>query len=321
MHESENSITTIDCHYLHPKHSAAYLMVEEGQALFVENSTVHAIPLLMAALEEAGLRPDDVRYAIITHLHLDHAGGTSALVRQCPNATVLAHPRATRHLIDPERLIGGVKAVYGEEEFDRLYAPILPIDESRVRAMADNETLAFGQRTLTFLHTLGHAKHHMCIHDSGTNSVFTGDNFGIYYLAERRSRRPFLLCSSAPTDFDADQARVSARRILATGAQRLYLTHFGALDDIAEAAEVLFEGIDRAEDVLNRAIASGLTGDALQRFCEDGVRDARDAIVAACGVELDEQNRLSGDREVALNAQGLAFVAQRRLDEAAEQSG
>ncbi|NIA12640.1 MAG: MBL fold metallo-hydrolase [Nitrospiraceae bacterium] len=318
MPVSENSVITIDCHYLRPKHSAAYLLVEDGQALFIENSTVHAVPLLLEALEQAGLRRDQVRYAIITHLHLDHAGGTSALVRECPNATVLAHPRATRHLVDPERLIAGVKAVYGDEEFERLYAPILPIDERRVRAMADSETLAFGQRTLTFLHTLGHAKHHMCIHDSGSNSVFTGDSFGIYYLAERRSERPFLLCSSAPTDFDPEQARASVRRIMATGAQRLYPTHFGALDDVAGAGEVLLEAIDRVDGVLTRAIASDLTGDTLLRFCEDGVREAQDALVASCGAQFDEEERQILDEEAHINAQGLAFAAEKRM---AEQAG
>ncbi len=307
------SVITIDCHYIEPEHAAAYLMIEQGRAAFVDNNTVHAVPLLLKALEDRGISPADVAYIIPTHLHLDHGGGTSALVNECPNATVLAHPRAVRHLIEPSRLIEGVKAVYGEAEFNRLYAPIFPIDTGRVRGVEDNEALRFGDRLLTFMHTRGHANHHICIHDSTSNGVFTGDAFGVEYKAGRVTKRPFLMCSSAPTDFDPEAARASIRRIIGTGADRVFVAHFGELAAVRAGAEVMFESINRMEAILKDAIASGLTGPALRYFCEARVRTAFEEQIAACGTVLEEGAWRSIETGIRIDAQGIAYLAARKL--------
>ncbi|EJP18291.1 metallo-beta-lactamase domain protein [Leptospira interrogans str. FPW2026] len=96
---------TIDCDYISPGIACAYLIVENGEAAFVENNTNHSIPILLEELQKVGRKPEDVKYIIITHVHLDHAGGTGLLAKYCPNATILAHPKAAKHLINPERLI------------------------------------------------------------------------------------------------------------------------------------------------------------------------------------------------------------------------
>ena len=310
-------VSTIDCQYLGPEHAAAYLLIQGDEAAFVENNTVHAVPLLMRALETHGVRREQVAYAIITHLHLDHAGATSALVKQCPNATVLAHPRAVRHLVDPSRLIAGVKAVYGAGGFNAMYAPIEPIDPARVRGVAEGETVDLGGRTLTFLQTPGHAKHHIAIHESGSNGVFTGDAFGYNYRPSRSSERPFLLFPTAPTDFDPDAARESVRRILATGAERAYLTHFGELAAIEEGAEVVLASIKRMEGIVRNATASGLAGGELQRFCEERVREAYAAQAAFCGATLDEDDWRRFDADIPVDAQGLAVLVEKAAAESA----
>jgi len=117
---NHDSVVTVDCNHLMPKFAAAYLIVEGDRAAFVDNNTSRATPLLMQALDTHGLRPEQVIYAIVTHVHLDHAGGTSALLRECPNAVAMAHPRAARHLVSPSRLVAAVKSVYGESTFDDL---------------------------------------------------------------------------------------------------------------------------------------------------------------------------------------------------------
>ncbi len=310
------AVVTVDCEYLEPEHAAAYLLIENGEAVFIDNNTVHAVPLLLDALAHYGLGPSAVRYVIPTHLHLDHGGGTSALVERCPNASVLAHPRAVRHLCEPERLIAGVKAVYGEAEFERLYAPILPIEASRVRGVEDGETLAFGERTFTFMQTRGHANHHICIHDSKSNGVFSGDTFGVNYKAKRPTVLPFILYSTAPTDFDPGEARRSIQRILDTGAQRVYLAHYGELQRVREGAEVLFASIDAMEAILNDAEASGLEGDALQRFCEARAERAFRESIEACGVTLEDGAEHQLAIDVRIGAQGLAYVAAKRRNSA-----
>ena len=307
-----DSVITIDCQYMAPEHAAAYLIVEGGRAAFVDNNTAWAVPLLLEALASHGLGPEQVEYVIITHLHLDHAGGTSALMSECPNAVVLAHPRAPRHLADPERLIAGVKAVYGEEKFNTLYGTIEPIDPGRLRAVEDGETVLLGERPLRFIHTLGHAIHHVCIHDEATSGVFTGDSFGVAYNAQRNSARPFLICSSAPTGFDPEQARVSVRKILDTGAERAYLPHFGFLEPIKEAADVLLESIGQMETILDDATASDLSGLELQAFCEQRVMAAADVHMRACGAVLREDEGALLRVDLQIDAQGIAFVAGKR---------
>lgn len=311
MRDVGQAVITIDCHYFGPEHAASYLLIEERRAAFVDNNTVHAIPHLFRALEEHGLQPRDVQYLIITHLHLDHAGATSALVRECQHATVLTHPRGLRHLTEPARLIAGVKAVYGEDAYQRLYGDILPIAPDRIRAMEDGETLQFGRRTLQFLHTRGHSNHHCCIHDSLSNGVFTGDTFGVEYKASRPTKYPYLLCSTAPPDFDPAAARASVDRIVATGAERVYLAHFGELALAGEAPAIIRRSIDRMEGILHEAQASGLQGGELLRFCEAGLRAAITDQAHYCETVFAPEDQHLLDTDIRIDAQGIALCAER----------
>ena len=182
-------------------------MVEKDQAAFVDTNTTHSVPLLIEKLRTLGLSPEAVSYLIITHVHLDHAGGASALLKLCPNATLLAHPKAARHMIDPSKLVTSAKKVYGEAQFDQLYGAIDSIPKERVQVIEDGEVIAFGTRTFQFFYTRGHANHHFCIWDSASNGVFTGDSFGLAYPALQK-RGLFIFPSTSPTDFDPDEARL-----------------------------------------------------------------------------------------------------------------
>lgn len=303
---------TLDCFYLdQPEFAAAYLLRGGAEAAFVDNNTTLAVPRLLAALAAEGLEPADVRWIIVTHVHLDHAGGTAALAAACPSATVLCHPRAERHLLDPSRLVASARVVYGDATFDRLYGTIDAIAASRVRVVADGERVPLGSRDLEFLHTRGHANHHMCILDAHRGDVLTGDAFGLCYPTLQRGRR-FLFPSTSPTEFDAPEARAAVRRIVATGADRALLTHFGPITDLAAGAEDLLEWIDASEAVLEAAVVCDLPNGALEAFCFERIDALFDRKLAAAGLQLDARERdlLRHDRE--LNAAGLAFVAAKR---------
>jgi len=306
-------IHTIDTHYLdRPEVAAAYLVVEGDRAAFVDNNTNAAVPRLLAALEEQGLRPEQVEYLIITHVHLDHAGGTSKLAKACPNATVLAHPRAAPHVIDPSKLVASASAVYGEDEFKRLYGTIEPVAEDRMRVMDDEETLRFGSRELRFLHTRGHANHHFCIADSASGAIFAGDAFGLVYPA-LQGEGIFAFPSTSPTDFEPELARDSVRRLVDERPSCIYVTHFGAVADIETAAGQLTRHLDFAERLRDDAEASDLPDEELEAYCRPrlydyfaGLLDGRGKL--GCNASVWSHLKLDLD----LNAQGIAFAASKR---------
>ena len=135
---------TIDTQYLFPKFAAAYLVTEPDRAFFIENNTTRSIPTLLQTLHRSGFRNEQVEYVIVTHVHLDHAGGTSALMKACPHAVLLAHPRAAPHMIDPSRLVQSARQVYGDQEFEKLYGQIDPVDPKRVRVVETEKPSSLG---------------------------------------------------------------------------------------------------------------------------------------------------------------------------------
>lgn len=315
-----DSVTTIDTNYLgHPQFAAAYLMVENDRAAFVDNNTNGSVPLLLDALRASGVKPANVDYLFVTHIHLDHAGGTSALSQACPNAQIVAHPRAAPHLIDPTRLVASASAVYGEERFRELYGELAPIAESRVQTVEDGETMTWGNRKLSFLHTRGHANHHYCLVDPAAECVFTGDAFGLVYPL-LQAQGLFAMPSTSPTDFDGPLARESVERIVATGMRRVFPTHYGEVTQIEDAADQLIRHLEFSERVMLDAEASELPDDALT----DYVRGRIDDYFVG---RLDQHGSLAHDPAIRrlleldldLNAQGLAFVAAKRRRKAREQ--
>lgn len=274
-------------------------MIENGRAAFIENNTSHAIPYLLKALKENQLAPEAVDYIIVTHAHLDHAGGTSALLHHCKNATVLAHPKAARTLINPEKLIQSAIKVYGEEAFKDLYGNISPIPDSNVRSIQDGEILNWGNRTLTFFHTLGHATHHMCVYDSKSQGVFTGDTFGLRY-PDLQSQGLFIIPSTSPIDYDPVEAKKSVDRILAFHPKRLFLTHYGEVDNIANAKVQILKNLDIHENIFKWAQENLDLGENLVTHIEHQLKTAYQPF----------ENELELD--LRLNAQGIAFAARKQ---------
>jgi glyoxylase-like metal-dependent hydrolase (beta-lactamase superfamily II) len=253
-----------------------------------------------------------LEYAILTHLHLDHAGGTSALLKACPRAVVLAHPRAVRHLIDPSRLLSSAERVYGKEIFEAVYGPMEPIEAERVRSVADGERLRWGNRTLTFLHTPGHAKHHVCLHDSESNGIFTGDTFGVSYGPLRQSDPACLLPSCPPTDWDPEQARDSIRRIMETGAGIAFLGHFGEYAPLKAGAAQLMAALDRLEEILRDIVRDDRPREELISLAEVRIRAVTEEhLKGHCGLSLSEEDWAWLEPEIQLNAQGLIHAAER----------
>ncbi len=300
---NDHGIHVIDTAFQRDHFDAAYLIVENGRAAFVDCGTNHSVPLLLEALAVAGLSPSDVDWVLPTHAHLDHAGGAGLLMQRLPNARLVAHPRAAPHLIDPARLIAGATAVYGETEMQRSYGQIQPVPEERVVIAEDGHSIGLAGRTLLLLDTPGHARHHYCVWDERSRSWFTGDTFGLSYRELDSAQGAFILPTSSPVQFEPELLKASIGRMLAYAPQRMRLTHYGAVGNVEKLAENLFEQIDAMV--------------AIARSC-DGVPDRHRCLVAALtalyleranahGCPLDDagvQRVLAMDIE--LNAQGLA---------------
>lgn len=290
--------------------AAVYLVQDRREAAFIDTNTTRAVPRLLEALRAAELTPADVRYVIVTHIHLDHGGGAGELIGMCPNATVLAHPRAVPHLLDPTRLIASARGVYGEL-FDDLYGEVSAVTADRVRALEDGACVELGRRSLRFLHTRGHANHHFCIHDEQASAVFTGDAFGIILPGLQRNG----LCafpSASPTDFDAPAAHDSIEKILATGARRVFPTHFGEHLDLTNAGAELHRQIDLYAEIVDEADSSGRGGAALEDFCLARVTTIMDRQLERLGLRGDAVARRLVEMDTRLNGWGLAFAVRKR---------
>ncbi|GAC1453014.1 MAG: MBL fold metallo-hydrolase [Steroidobacteraceae bacterium] len=239
LYPHPHGITAVDCEYLYSGHAAAHLIVDGGRAAFVDVGTNASVPYLLAALAQLGVAREAVDYLLLTHVHLDHAGGAGSLMRELPHAQAVLHPRGAPHMIDPSRLIAGSRAVYGAERFARLYGELVPIPPARVRVVADGERLTLGSRALTLLHTRGHAEHHYVVVDEAHDSIFSGDTFGISYPALGTPAGAFITPSTVPTQFDPEQHLASIDRMLACRPQSIYLMHFSRVTGVPRLGAML----------------------------------------------------------------------------------
>ncbi len=231
-------------------------------------------------------------------------------MKACPNATLLAHPRAARHLIDPSRLVASARTVYGAERFHELYGDIEAIPAERVRSMEDGERVRLGARELFFFHTRGHANHHLCVHDSGSNGIFTGDAFGLVYPA-LQAHGTFAFPTTSPTDYLPEEALAAVRQIASRGAERVFLTHFGEYADVAGIARQLETGLAFSAELFAKARDSGLTGAELERLCRDALDRHFAERLRESGLPDSKETWDLLALDLELNAQGIAYAAQK----------
>ncbi|KAA0965651.1 MBL fold metallo-hydrolase [Sporosarcina sp. ANT_H38] len=209
-----------------PERTGTYVFDEEELTL-VDTGPSPSVKYVKRGLDALGFSLDQVKYIIVTHIHLDHSGGAGLLIQQCPNATVVVHPRGARHLVDPERLIAGAKVVYGER-FSELFDPIIAVPKEHLLVKEEGDTLKIGPTcTLKFLDTPGHAKHHFSIYDPVSNGLFTGDTVGIRYEQLIRDGVDLFLPSTSPNQFEPEAMRRAINRMLGMNLDCIYFGHFG----------------------------------------------------------------------------------------------
>ena len=248
--------------------TAGYLI--EGDApVLVETGSQSSIAVLLGALDELGLGPEDLAGVAVTHIHLDHAGGVGDVAKAFPRATVYVHEKGARHLVDPTRLVRSAGMVYGDL-LDSLYGRLEPTAPERIHVLEDGEDIVVSPtRVLTTVDSPGHAKHHLALHDSQSGILFVGDAVGVR-LPDAGVLRP----ATPPPDFDLDLAITSLHKFVDRKPAEVALAHYGLVPDPidtlheaegilrqwAEVAEKAFrEGRDIAE-ALDVAFSGALAG-------------------------------------------------------------
>jgi glyoxylase-like metal-dependent hydrolase (beta-lactamase superfamily II) len=240
----EHGIVAVDTEYARPLQDASHLIIENGRGAFVDTGVNSSVPKLLNALRQSDLDPADVDFLFLTHIHLDHAGGAGLLMQSLPNARCVIHPRGARHMIDPSRLMAGTKAVYGDEETERLYGEIVPIDAASIDVAEDGETFSLNGRELQAFFTEGHARHHYCLSDPQSKGVFTGDSFGVSYRELDTAAGEIVFPTTTPIHFDPPEAHKSVDRIMSYAPERLYLTHYSEVGNLDRLAQEMHKGID-----------------------------------------------------------------------------
>ena len=295
-----HGITCIDTLQGRPGMACCYLLARQGEDAFIEAGTSHGVPGLLALLSARGIRADQVRYVIPTHVHLDHAGGVGTLMGALPEAQLVVHPRGARHMIDPAKLIAGATAVYGEAVVQAQYGEIRGVPAARVIEAADGHEVRLGDGVLRFFDSPGHARHHFCIFDPVSQGFFTGDTFGLSYREFDSAKGPFLFPTTTPVQFEPEAWQHTLDRLLAAEPKRMYLTHYGAVSPVPALAETLRQGLRRYQalarelaDVDNRhtRLRDALTQLTLEQLKAHGspVDEATSRTLLALDMELNAQ--------------------------------
>jgi len=299
-------IHTIDTGFHRPAFDACYLVVENGRGAFIDTGTTHSLPRLLAAVEAAGLQRSAVDWVIVTHVHLDHAGGAGALMQALPDAKLLAHPRGARHMIEPLALLNGARAVYGAQEVTRAYGEVIPVPAQRVVESHDGMVVELAGRPLVLIDTPGHARHHHCIWDERSRGFFTGDTFGLSYREFDTAQGPWLLPTTTPVQFEPEALKQSVQRMLGYHPERLYLTHYGCVEGVPRLGEMMLAQVDEIVALGERlrplpaaerhpALMAGLAALYTTRLQRLGSTVPRDDALALLAMDLE------------LNAQGIGI--------------
>jgi glyoxylase-like metal-dependent hydrolase (beta-lactamase superfamily II) len=298
-----HGICAIDAEHRRPGLAAFYLLVEGDAAAFIDTGTSHSVPRALEVLRAKRMTPEQVAYVIPTHVHLDHAGGAGEMMRQFPHAQLVVHPRGARHMTDPAKLIAGVAQAYGQEEAARSFGSVVPVPAERVIEAPDNFTLNLNGRELLFLDTPGHARHHFCVVDARSASIFSGDTFGISYRELDTEHGAFVFPTTTAVQFDPEALHTSIDRLLSYKPRQMLLTHFGRVTEIVRLADDMHTLID-AFVRLGRQVKNA--GAERHNLLMQGQHTILLPRLRAHGCRLEEteiNSLLRGDYE--LNAQGI----------------
>ena len=297
-----DGIYAVDSGYTGPDVAAIHLIEEAGRAALVDTGNNDSLRHVLEALAETGLSADAVDYVLLTHIHLDHAGGAGAFMQAFPNAKLVVHPRGARHMAEPSKLFAGVSAVYGPERAKELYGELIPVPVERIIEAGDGHELDLGGRVIRVFDTPGHARHHVCYFDTKSRAFFTGDTFGLSYRALDVGGKPSIFPTTTPVQFEPEAMHASIRRMEAEQPTAMYLTHYAQVRDVPRLAADMHRLIDAHVAIAERHAAA----EGRKKLIEQDIWAlvGEEATRAGWTVPEAEWRRILA-LDVELNAQGL----------------
>jgi glyoxylase-like metal-dependent hydrolase (beta-lactamase superfamily II) len=233
---------------------AVYLIDDERKAI-IETGTSWDAPKILDAVKAFGLRPEEIDALVVSHIHLDHAGGAGFLLEEMPQANVYVHERGLKHLVDPSRLVESAHQALNADEAD-LFGTMQPIRATRLVAVKDKDRLDLGSHCLVFFDSPGHAPHELTILDERNRCVYTGDAAGLYFPGDE------ILMPIAPApSFDLEKSLETFRRLLALKPRALLFSHYGPYGKPKAAIETMMAMYpDWARIVQERLASAGEDG-------------------------------------------------------------
>jgi glyoxylase-like metal-dependent hydrolase (beta-lactamase superfamily II) len=234
---------------------ASYILMGE-KTIIVETGPASSVQNLIRGLMALNVKPGEVAYVAISHIHLDHGGGVGPLLRLCPKAKVIVHPRGASHLASPEKLwqqsqlaLGPIAEIYGKPE---------PVPPDRIVAAEDGMTLDAGNGVaLRVVETLGHASHHLSYCEPLSNGVFPGDAAGIYL------NEIGVIVPTTPSPFRLDITLSSLKKLSSLKPSALYYTHFGKADNAMEKLEAYAKQLKLWANIAKEALDKGESPETL----------------------------------------------------------
>ena len=224
-----NDVFQIDTRMAGHRGITAGYLIRGSRPCLVETGTAPSAPVVRAALAALGVGTGDLATVVVTHIHLDHAGGVGDVAAMYPAARVVVHQKGARHLADPSRLMASARMVYGSA-LDVLFGTLAPVPADRIVSLDDVGTIDLGDgRRLDSHYSPGHAKHHVGLIDSLSGDLYVGDAAGVY-IPDTGDLRP----ATPPPDFDLEVALASLRRFSSLRPSRLLFSHYGPVSSVDE---------------------------------------------------------------------------------------
>ena len=245
-------VSYVDLNFRHtPGVIATGVLIDAAGVVIVDPGPTSCLETLTRALAAEGVAIADVRFLLLTHIHLDHAGATGTLVQQNPNIDVYVHTRGAPHLTDPSKLLDSAGRLYGSQ-MGSLWGAVLPVPAERVRVLSGGERLSVGSRVFDVEYTPGHASHHVSYFDRADGMAWVGDTAGV-----RLGPSQCVMPPTPPPDIDLELWDESLGRIRARAPRRLFLTHFGPVDAVPEHLDDLAIGLREVAEMVRRSLEVG----------------------------------------------------------------